>query len=347
MQQFTADQLRAIGSAVFMAAGAPPDTADFVAGSLVESNLMGHDSHGILRVMQYVEDIENGRLIPEAYPTTIKETDTTALVGGNWAFGQVAARFGAEVAIEKAKKSQVAAVGIVQLNHVGRLGEWTAMMAEAGMVGIVTTGGWRPPIAGVTPFGGRGRALGTNPYSFAVPTRERDMVLVDFATAMMAEGKLRVARAKGTPLPPGVILDKEGKPSTNADDFYAGGVILPFGGHKGYALNLLADLLGALLPGADTFGSKENETGTLVLAINVEAFRPLADFAEVVDRRLGEIKAVSPAIGCDEVMIPGEPEIRTREERTRAGIALPDATWEALVETGLNLGIDVRQIAGE
>lgn len=352
MQQIKAQQLKGIVRTIFLAARTPEDIADYVAGSLVESNLMGHDSHGVIRVPRYVEQIEKGDLQPAARPEVAKETATTAVVKGNWAFGQLTAKFGAEVAIRKAKASHVAAVGLVQTNHVGRLGEFTAMMAAAGLIGIMTTGGWRAPIGGVAPYGGAGRALGTNPYSFAVPTGRHDIVLVDFATSVLAEGKLQVARAKGAPLPPGVILDKHGNPSTNAEDFYAGGVMLPFAAHKGYALSLIADLLGASLPGADAFVDDPalhrifGPSGSLLIALDVEAFRPLAEFKAVVDERLGEIKDVPPAPGFAEVLIPGEPELRTKAEREREGIALPDNTWHALVETARKLGVDVSAIAG-
>ncbi len=341
VQLIKAEHLRGIASAIFAAAGTPRDIADYVAGSLVESNLMGHDSHGVIRVPRYVEFIRTGRIVPAARPEVVKETATTAVVKGNWAFGQLTARFGAEVAIRKAKAAQVAAVGLVQTNHIGRLGEYTALMAAAGLVGILTTGGWRPPIAGVAPYGGAGRALGTNPYSFAVPTDRHGMVLVDFATSVVAEGKLQVARAKGAPLPPGFILDRQGNPSTNVEDFYAGGMLLPMAGHKGFALSLLADLIGASLSGADTYASPQDQTGSFMIAIDVEAFRPLAEYKAVVDRRLDEIKDVPPAPGFGEVLIPGEPEQRTRSVREREGIPLPDKTWQALVETGRQLGVEV------
>ena len=347
MRQIQATPLREAVSAIFQAVGAPADIAAYVATSLVDNNLMGHDSHGVIRVAKYVEWIQVGTIVPGARPEIVKETPTTAVVSGKWAFGQLAAHYGAQVAIHKAKESNIAAVGLVQQNHIGRLGEFTSLMAHAGMVGILTTGGWRPPIAGVAPFGGAGRALGTNPYSFAVPTGKHDVVLVDFATSVVAEGKLQVARAKGTPLPQGVVLDKNGNPSTNAADFYDGGVMLPFGGHKGYALSLLADLLGGLLSGGDLFGTADNKTGTFMLCVNVEAFRSLGDFGDVVDQRLDEIKAVPPAPGFAEVLIPGEPEQRTHAQRSAEGIALPDATWQALVETGENLGLNVRAITGD
>ena len=345
MLQFKAEQLRPVAAAIFEAAGTPDDIARQVANSLVMANLMGHDSHGVIRVPRYCEQIKDGSLKPAARPEVYNETMTTATVSGKWGFGQMAAKVGAEVAIRKAKEANLAAVTLVQQNHIGRLGEWSAMMAEAGMIGMVVTGGWRPPVVGMAPFGGAARLLGTNPYSFAIPTGRHDIVLVDFATTVVAEGKLQFARAKGTPLPAGVILDKNGNPSTDANDFYEGGVMLPAAGHKGYSLGLVAELL-SFLAGAELQGREWNRVGTFMLAVKVDAFRPLAEFKEAVDGRLDDVKAVPPAPGFEEVLIPGEPELRARAQRERDGIAVPEATWEALVDTGKSLGVDVAALAG-
>ena len=345
MLQFRAGQLRAAASAIFQAAGSPQDTATFVANSLVTANLMGHDSHGIIRVQEYCEEIEAGTLVATAQPEVITETATTATVSGNWGFGHVTARAGAEVAITKAKEANVSVVGLVQQNHIGRLGEWSAMMAEAGMIGMVVTGGWRPPAVSAAPFGGAARQLSTNPYSFAIPTGKHDIVLVDFATTVIAEGKVRLARAKGVPLPAGAILDKNGNASTDPNDYYAGGVLLPAAGHKGYSLALVADLL-SILVRADAYGRDWNCTGTFMLAVKVNAFRPVAEFAAAVDGRLDEVKAVPPAPGFAEVLIPGEPERRSQAQREREGIGVPEATWVALIATGKRLGVDVPMVAG-
>jgi LDH2 family malate/lactate/ureidoglycolate dehydrogenase len=345
MLQFSAGQLRAVASAIFQAAGAPEDRAAFVANSLATANLMGHDSHGVLRVQEYCAEIEAGTLVTTAQPEIMMETATTATVSGNWGFGHITARAGAEVAIKKAKETNVAVVGLVQQNHIGRLGEWSAMMAEAGLIGMVVTGGWRPPAVAAAPFGGAARLLNTNPYSFAIPTGRRDIVLVDFATTVIAEGKVRQARAKGVPLPAGAILDKNGNASTDPNDYYAGGVLLPAAGHKGYSLALVADLL-SLLVGADTCGREWNCAGTFMLAVNIAAFRPLGEFTAAVDSRLDEVKSVPPAPGFAEVLIPGEPEQRTLAQREREGIGVPEATWAALIATGQKFGVDVPGVVG-
>jgi LDH2 family malate/lactate/ureidoglycolate dehydrogenase len=343
--QVTADQLRTVSRAILSAVGAPSDIAEHMANSLVQSNLMGHDSHGVIRIPAYVDMVEQGRYKPAARPEIMRETPTTAVIRGNWAFGQVAAKFAAEVVIAKAREMNVAAVGLTECNHVGRLGEYAEMIAREGMIAQVITGGFSTPWNGVAPFGGAGRALGTNPYSFGVPAEKHAPLIADFATSVIAEGKLQVARAKGIKIAEGVVLDAQGNSSTDPNDFYNGGVMLPFGGHKGYSLSLMADIFGSLLSGAETMGESPNTVGTFMLAVNIAAFRPFADFTKAVDHRFDEIKAVPPAPGFKEVLIPGEPEARSRAQRVEEGVPLPEDTWHRLVETGKKYNVDVEKLA--
>ncbi|MHB0870034.1 MAG: Ldh family oxidoreductase [Chloroflexota bacterium] len=327
MPLFSPSQLELFTSEVFRAVGTPDDIAQHVARSLVVSNLMGHDSHGVIRIPSYLEAIEAGTCVPSARPAVQEETATTALVDGRWAFGQITASVAAKLAIEKARTAQVAAACIVRCNHIGRLGEYTEMAAREGMVAFMVGGTFNGPA--VTPYGGATRVMGTNPISIAVPTAD-DPVVADIATSVAAEGKLRVARAKKQPLPPGVILDKDGNPSTDAEDFYAGGVLLPFGGHKGYVLSVIVDLLGRHLGGGETLVTEYISFGNLLVVLNVEAFRPLMEYQSAVGKRLQEIKGVKPAPGFDEVMLPGEVERRAWAKREREGIVLPEDTYTAL-----------------
>jgi LDH2 family malate/lactate/ureidoglycolate dehydrogenase len=168
-------------------------------------------------------------------------------------------------------------------------------------------------------------------------------VVSDFATTGVAEGKLRYAREKGVPLPEGWILDKEGRPSRDPADFYAGGTILPFGGHKGYALALVVELLSLALTGADATPQPDGwHSGALFLCLNPAAFRPPEAYDRGVTSILQRVKAVPPAPGFEEVLLPGEPERRTRAERSRDGIPLPDATWETLRRCAAELGVAPR-----
>lgn len=342
MPVIAAEPLRRLTTAIFQAAGATRENADRVAEALVESNLVGHDSHGVIRIPSYIQAIRQGHIQPAATPTILRETSTAALVSGNWTFGHVAAKFGTEVAVAKARAQGLAAVGIVQCNHIGRLGEYPTMAARQGVIALVTAGGSlasgvRGPAA---PYGGRGRALGTNPIAVGVPGGDFPPLLLDFATTAVAGGKIMVARARRQPLPPGAILDPEGNPSTDPEDFYRGGVMLPFGGHKGYALSMVVELLSGPLTGADAHAATGRTSGTFILAIDAGLFRPLAEFVSVADRVYRQVKETPPAPGFEEVLLPGEPEWRTRARRLAEGIPIEEATWSAIVQVARDLGID-------
>jgi LDH2 family malate/lactate/ureidoglycolate dehydrogenase len=342
MPTFTAQQLQRVGQAIFEAGGAPRDVAQRVSDSLVISNLMGHDSHGVIRIPSYLRSIERGRITPQAQPEVVRETATTALLDGHWAFGQVVAARGMEVAIAKAKEQNMAAVGMYHCPHIGRVGEYPAMAAQQGMVGIAVCNSG-PPGGNVAPYGGRKPFFSTNPLSLAVPAGERPPLLVDFATSVVAEGKVRVARNRGEQIPEGYIIDSEGHSSTNPQDLYEGGALLPFGKHKGYGLALFVDILGGVLTGAGCTAMPDYDggNGTFVMAIDIQNFRPLADFKAYMDDMFAAIKEVSLAPGVEEIFIPGEIEYRTQAQREREGIFVEEVTWAQIAEAGQGLGVDV------
>jgi len=340
MLTITAQRLHAATESIFEAAGTPADLATQMADILVESNLVGHDSHGVIRIPAYVEQIKKGGIVPDARPAVVEETPGSALVDGKYAFGHIAAAFGTEVAVRKAKESKAAVVSIVRCNHIGRLGEWASRAAAKDVIAIVVVGGsGGPGIA--APFGGGARALGTNPISIGMPGGEQPDMLVDFATTAVAEGKVQVARAKGAQLPPGCILDKEGNPSTNPEDLYAGGMLLPFGGHKGYGLAMVVELLGGALAPGEKHNSKGQRGGAVIIAVDAATFHPLAEYERAADYTLGRIKEIPPARGFSEVLVPGDPERRSKEERLTNGIPVAEATWNAIVAAGKSLGVTV------
>ena len=345
MLNVSAKRLRSIVQTIFAAAGAPDDSASLMAEVLVGSNLAGHDSHGVLRVPVYVARIKDGGMVPDVRPTVVEETETTALVDGRWTFGHVAAHYGTEVAIRKAKQSKISLVSVVRCHHIGRLGEWVEQAAEQGVISVVMVGGSGGTGPTTTaPFGGAARALGTNPIAFGAPAGEMPPMTMDIATSFIAEGKIQFARAKNADLPPGAILDKHGRPSVKPADFYDGGMLLPFGEHKGYSIAMLVELLcGALAPG-DLYAEDGAHGGTVIIAIDPGTFRPDGSYEAVADFKLRRIKEVPPAPGFDEVLLPGEPELRAREERTRQGVAVPETTWDGLFEAGKSVGVDIAQI---
>ena len=325
---------------IFVACGAPENIAEVVAESLVTTNLFGHDSHGVLRVKQYVGMIRDGMIQPAAQPSVKKRFGATAMIIGGYGFGQVGARFAADLAAQLGREHGIAAVSLGQTTHIGRLGEYTAMIAGAGLIGIGFTSGtmfrgW------VTPYGGRERVFGTNPMSFAVPCGGEGTLLLDFATAGVAHGKIVLARAKGAPAPRGAMLDRDGRPTTDARILDEGAVLLPMGLHKGSGLALMMEIIPTLLAGHRPISSPEFHFGnpTLFIALAPEAFADDTDFSRHVAALKRRVKAVRPAAGFDEVLLPGEPEARAFAEREAGGIPLPDAVWQDLRGLAEELGI--------
>jgi len=331
LSDFTIDTLMALGT--------PLHQAEVVCENLVGANLVGHDSHGVLRLLTYAEWVRTGLIVPGLEPRILSEERATARIEGDWCWGAVGGKFATQKAIALAREYGVAAVTLDHCAHIGRLGSYTEWMAEAGMAGIATTN----HMASVAAFGGRERVLGTNPWAMATPRQDAaGPIVVDFATSGVAEGKLRVARAKGESVSLGLIVDKEGNPSTQPADFYAGGALLPFGGHKGYGLSLMADILGGLLSGAGSGSDGEfaGANGTLFVAIDIARFVPLEWFKEQSDAIADRIHASVPAQGFSSVLLPGEPEQRTRAQREAEGIHLPESTWQELQELRASLVTD-------
>lgn len=348
MANRSAAELRRVTETIFTAAGAPADLASEMADALVGANLAGHDSHGVIRIPAYLRQIAEGQLDPKARPEVVKEGTTTALVDGKWTFGHVAAKYATNVAIKKAKAAGTAVVSIVRCNHIGRLGQWASQAAAEDVIAMVVVGGGGGGSRGgggaAAPFGGAERAFSTNPISIGIPGGETPDMLIDFATTVVAEGKLQVARAKGVPVPPGCILDKDGNPTTNAEDFYNGGMLLPFGGHKGYALAMFVEMLcGAFTPG-DEYNGDGRRGGAVIWAVDAFAFRSPESYAQNADFVLQRVKKIRPAPGFDEVLLPGEPELRSAEARLKEGIPVADTTWQQIVEGGKSVGVDVEAL---
>jgi hydroxycarboxylate dehydrogenase B len=348
-----AEQWSRIGRVLFLAAGASESNAARVTKALVDSSLTGHDSHGVIRFVQYTRAIEAGQLVPAAQPEVIMETACTSLVDCKWTFGQVGAEICIKKAMSQAKETGIAISGLIHAHHIGRVGEYTEMAHEAGLIGIVLVGGFRSAggaNSGVAPFGGTRPVIGTNPISIGLPANTLPPVMMDFATSAVAGGKISLCRAKGAPLPEGCILDKDGKPTTNAEDFYNGGILLPVGGHKGYGLAVAIELLTQALTGSDqatgneALGGSYRRTGSTYIAIDPGVFRPAADYASAADATLRRIKDVPPAIGFEEVLIPGEPERRCRARRSVEGISLPDSSWESLQTLATKYRIDIASV---
>jgi LDH2 family malate/lactate/ureidoglycolate dehydrogenase len=340
MPTLTKEALHRVTATIFRATGAPDDLAAQVADVLVDNHLAGHDSHGILRIPEYVRSVRAGEIVPTARPQVIEESATSALISGNWAFGQVTGVFAADLAVEKAKRERVAVLSVVQAGHTGRLAAFTDRAARQGVVMFMAIGTVSKPTT--APYGGSTPILGTNPISFSIPNPVGSPITLDFATSAIAAGKIKAAKAKHEPLPPGAILDSRGLPSTDPQAFFEGGFLLPFGGHKGYALAVIAELLSGPLAGADAYPGVISRSGIFIFAVDAAVFRPPADYEKALAETLSRIKAVPPAPGFEEVLLPGEPEARARAKRERDGIPIPEDTWKAVCDVAAELGVKIK-----
>lgn len=340
-----AAHLHALTRGLFGAAGAPRHIADVVSEILVNSNLAGHDSHGVLRIPAYLRGISDGGIVPHAELKIVKETALTLLVDGNGGFGHYTARKAMDLAIERAKQTAVCCVSFLRIGHMGRLGEYAEAAARAGCIGLITYGSGGRNSGRTVPFGGGGGALGTNPIAIGIPTGDESPFIMDFATSTVAEGKLQVARSKNADLPPGLIVDKHGAPSVKPADFYDGGYLLPFGGHKGYALSLVVCLLGGL--SGNFNAEKSGLGGTFIQVMDVSAFTSPETYQRNVRAFLDGVKATPPAPGFAGVLVPGDFERRSRAERLIHGVSLPDTIYTQIQEWAEKLNVPLSEEAVE
>lgn len=333
-------------AALFVRYGATEDEGEVLAEHLVESNLQGHDSHGLVRAAWYIEKIEKQEIVCAAPMTVEKETASSAVVDGHWGFGQPVARWAMEMAIEKAQESVVACVALRNANHVGRLGAYTSLASARGMVGIAMAN-LHGTSHCVAPFGGIDRKLPTNPLSIAFPKGTPPDFLLDMTSSIVSEGKLKVKLNRGEALPHGWAIDYEGRPASEPGQFYEEpkGAILPLGGsvgYKGFALSLAIDALSGALPGAQCSNPRATRHGNacLFLAMRIDAFVPVAEFEERVGELVSHVRASRPAARSSGVQIPGEPEQQRRRARLVEGLLLEEETWRQLTAKARAVGAE-------
>lgn len=330
------DDLQTLVKNVFMATGSKEKEAHLVAEYLVRSNLCGVDSHGVIRVPDYVQGIKAGTLKPNIDPKVVSDRGATAKVDAGFGFGQVSTKIAMELAIGKARRYGVGVVAVFNGNHAGRIAEYPLLAAREDMIGLAMVKAYGSIVA---PWGGRKRLLSTSPFSFAIPSKRYRPIVGDFATSTSAEGKVRVRYARGEKVPQGWLIDKSGRPTENPADLYEGGAILPFGQWKGYALNLLMEATGGALSGAGVLTSLSGLNGVLVQAIDIAFFGDVEEFKGRVDTLIETISGSPPAEGVDRVLIPGDPESLAMEKRLAEGIPVEEKTWDALASIATAYGV--------
>jgi uncharacterized oxidoreductase len=343
---FPPQTLTAFAEALFRAAAVPADEAATVAASLVGANLRGHDSHGLIRIPQYLEAVADGRLRPGAPLTVLKETPALLHADGGRGLGQVQAHRLLRRLVPMARQVGVAVGTLKHCGHIGRLGEYAEAAAAEGLASIATVNGHGFG-RGVAPPGGTESRIGTNPLCLGAPTGG-DPVVLDIGTSVCAEGKVRVHFNKGTPVPEGWLLDAQGRPTTDAGVLYRDprGSILPLGGpqaYKGFGIGLLLDMFAGGLSGAPcSRPDAPNMVANAVLFIllDVEHFAGAGHFLKEVNDLAAFVRGCPRAEGVAEILLPGDPERREAARRAK-GITLDDGTWGQLAAVASRLGVAV------
>jgi len=337
-----ARQLTDFAAAVYAGQGMPEADARLVADTLVQADLWGHQSHGVLRLGWYLDRLRNKVMDPVTKPEFVIDAGAIAVIDGHDGVGHVLTKLAAEEAITRAQVHGIAAVGVRMSNHFGTCMYYTLMGARAGCVMLLTSNGG-PAMA---PWGGRKKIVGTNPWSVAAPAGRHAPFVVDMANTGVARGKIYLARNKRLPIPLGWAITADGAPTTDPQEAIDG-IILPMAEHKGYAIAAMVDVLSGVLTGGGFLSAvhspyktaEKSNCGHFMIAINIAALQPLAAFHARMEHWIAEIKSVPLAQGFDEVFYPGEMEARNDQRNRKEGIHFPEGTIADLqriaAETGL------------
>jgi uncharacterized oxidoreductase len=344
MQAVPATELKDFVASVFSAAGSAAQESADIALHLVEANLTGHDSHGVIRVPRYLEAVASGAVIPNRHIEIAVDAGGLLVVDGGFGFGQVIGREAMALLAARARRHGMATIGVRNSGHLGRIGAWAEQLVESGLVSIhfVNTSGRGILVA---PFGATDRRLSANPIAAGAPGPDGPVIL-DIATSATAEGKIQVARNKGVKLPKGLLLDGAGQPTNDPQKFYASppGAILPIGGHKGSGLSIFCEILAGSLTGGASSHPKNPTAARMVnnmlsIAFAPEALGQAAAFGADVTRLVGWVQTARPAQPGQRPLLPGEPERRMRAERISTGIPLDATTCAQLAEAADKLGV--------
>ena len=345
-----ADDLIADVAAIFASVGAAKPEADAIAEHLVDANLTGHDSHGVVRVPRYLDWLSRGFLVLGQEPSVVIESDALMLLDGNLGFGQVIGKQAVKRGIELARSKGLALIALRRAGHLGRIGAWTEMAAEAGLVSIHFVNVRGSML--VAAHGAAERRMSTAPVSVGIPNPGGEPFILDFSTAKVAEGKALVALTGGKALTEDSLIDPSGKPTRDPSVLYgdvapgavpnprAGpGALLPLGGHKGSGLALACELLAGALTGSGTSSPHQQAwNGMFSIYLDPQAIDDGHDHADTVRSYLDYVRAAMPADPETAVMIPGDPERAMRKERLANGVPIPAPVATSLCDAAESIG---------
>src|SRR3982075_2108465 len=351
-----AKALEAFVADIFAPAGCSRDEGDRIGRYLVSANLSGHDSHGVVRVPRYATQKKNGTVVADVTVGVLVDTPVIAVVDGKYGFGQTVTPQAIRIGIDKCRKNGLSAVTLRNAGHVGRVGDWAEMAAAEGLVSVHFVNASGSVL--VAPYGGVERRLSTAPYCVGIPRNGQRPIVLDFATSIVAEGKVLVASRGGKKLPKGALIDLDGNLSEDPAVLYGPhsaegprdhsqgkGAVRAFGEHKGSGLAFICELLGGALTGTGATGpNRRFANGMFAVYVDPKVVDTSNFFDGEISRYVTYFKDTMPAAGTDAVLIPGEPEAKMRAERTKNGVPLPDDTWAAIVNTAREVGVSEASI---
>lgn len=352
IHQYTSTSITAFATAVLRGFGCDPAEASLVANHLTDANMTGHDSHGIGMLPLYGDQVRDGNLIPNQTPVLNDPIGVISTVDAQRGFGHRMALLALDHAMKTVPEHKVAVLGLRNSGHVSRVGTYSEYCAARGFVSIhmVNVVG-HPPI--VAPFGARESGFSTNPISMAMPVNGQARPLLDIATSTVAFGKVRVASNKGEAMPPGCLVDTEGRETLDPTPMALNreGSLSAFGAHKGSGLGIFVELLAGALASTDTIATMENLPHGVInnmfsVIIDPAGFDTAQSVAQRTEQFYDFIKQKSPAAGVQEVLMPGEPEIISRQHRTDHGIPVDEATIRQILDTGSSFGLDANHLQG-
>jgi L-2-hydroxycarboxylate dehydrogenase (NAD+) len=335
MQFVSVEQLESFIRRCFMAVGLPENDAETVAMLMAEADVNGSDGHGVFRLSQYIERIQNDGINLQPNIHIAEDKGAMALVDGDNAVGHLVMHYATELAMNRASEHGVSWIGVRHSNHAGPAALYAKMPLKKDMIGIYVAVGSANHLP---PWGGTEMLLSTNPIAVAIPANEEPPIVLDMATTVAAYGKVKTAAQRGESIPEGWMIDKLGNPLTDPSRA-SEGFLLPIGGPKGYGLSLVFGLLAGTLNGA-AFGKNVidfnsdstsfTNTGQFIIALSVESFSDVSLFKRNVDEVIRSMQASPKLPGFDKVRVPGERSLEIRRQREQSGIPIPDALCEAL-----------------
>jgi len=345
MKLITYNELRNIIHLILLRLNFSDKDADLIANHLATSDLLGHHSHGVIRLPEYCQRIRHGAIDPQANITYEDVSPNITFVDGDNGLGQLASIFAANLAIDKAKRAGLTTVGINTTNHTGRIGAYVEQIAKANMLGIYFCNG-NSKLKIMAPYGGKDAKIAANPLAFAAPRRANPPIVLDMATTAIAQGKVLHARNKKEQVATDCLLDAEGDPTCDPLDYLNGGSLLPFGGkqaYKGFGIALIVEIFAGILSRAKMISKDmpQDNNAAFMIAFNIESFLPLDSYFAEIETLCTDIKTSRIRDGFEEILLPGQRSNNTAEEQRKHGIQIDPCTWQNIKRIAKDLGINI------